>query len=50
MSLLKNCEADVILNSELEKIVFEAHPKLSKVSNKKIISKLESEKCNSKIK
>ncbi|WP_272898409.1 FkbM family methyltransferase [Saccharolobus solfataricus] len=50
----EGCEADVILNSELdfEKIVFEAHPKLSKVSNRKIISKLEKEKykCNSRMK
>ncbi|BDC17465.1 hypothetical protein HS5_03550 [Acidianus sp. HS-5] len=42
----EGCEADIILNSQLdfEKIVFEAHERKTGIKNKKLISKLEGEK------
>ena len=42
----EGCEAEVIMNYDLdfEKIIFEAHERLTKVPNKLLISKLEGEK------
>ena len=50
----EGCEADIIMNSSLdfEKIIMETHPRITHISNKKLLHKLEGEKykCESLVK